>query len=160
MAETDEAARDGRAPDAPGDGAVPPSAAQRVWIWLIGGYLVINAAIGLVSLFLLAGGAVPLDAEKARLINSLPPLLFFAAFAHSFLSLAGGVFLVMRRQVAVPFLAGGAVAKVASEAFTAPPANLPLSPALYLAAVAGEVVILAAILAFVVWLWRRRVLAP
>jgi hypothetical protein len=143
-----------------GDGFVAASGAQKVWIWIVGGYLVLNAGAGLVSLFLLAGRAVPLAADKVALINSLPQLLFFAGFVHIFLTLAGGVFLLMRKRIALPFLAGAAAAKIASEAFTAPPGNLAISPALYVVAVIGDVVILLATLAFVAWLWRRRVLEP
>ena len=142
------------------NGVVPPSGAQKAWIWVIGGYLVRNAGAGLVSLFLLAGRALPIAADTVALINSLPPLLFFAAFAHAFLSLAGGVFLLMRKRIALPFLAGGVVAKIASEAVTARPADLPITPALYAATVIAEIVILAAILAFVARLWRLRVLEP
>lgn len=139
---------------------VQPSRGQKAAIWLVGCYLVLNAGAGLVSLFLLAGRAVPLAADKLALINSMPPLLFFASFVHIFLTLAGGVFLLMRKRIALPFLAGGAIAKVGSEIFSSPPANLSITPALYIVAMIAEVVILAAILAFVASLWRRRVLEP
>jgi hypothetical protein len=142
------------------NGAVVPSGAQRVWIWVVGGYLVVNAGAGLVSLFLLAGRAIPLAAEKQAFINSMPPLLFFAGFVNIFLMLAGGLFLLMRKRVALPFLVGAALAKVASEAFTSPPSGVAISPRVYAAAMIGELVVLAAILAFVVSLWRRRVLEP
>ena len=145
---------------AAGDGFVTPSGAQKVWIWVVGGYLVLNAGVGLVSLFLLAGRAVPLAADKVALINSMPPLLFFASFVHIFLTLAGGVFLLMRKRIALPFLAGGAAAKVASEVFTSPPAGISISPLIYTAAMVGEIAVLVAILAFVTSLWRRRVLEP
>jgi hypothetical protein len=139
---------------------VQPSIGQKVAIWLVGSYLVLNAGAGLVSLFLLAGRAVPLAADKVALINSMPPLLFFAGFVHIFLTLAGGVFLLMRKRIALPFLAGGAIAKVGSEAFTSPPANLTISPVFYAAAMVAEMVVFVAILAFVASLWRRRVLEP
>ena len=142
------------------DGFVAPSGAQKVWIWVIGGYLVLNSGAGLVSLFLLAGRAVPLAAEKVALINSMPPLLFFVSFVHIFLTLAGGVFLLMRKRIALPFLAGGAVAMVGSEVFSSPPADVSISPLLFTAAMIGEAVIFVAILAFVTSLWRRRVLEP
>jgi hypothetical protein len=139
---------------------VPPTTGQKVAIWLVGGYLVLNAAAGLVTLFLLAGRAVPVAADKVALINSLPQLLFFAGFVHIFLTLAGGVFLLMRKRIALPFLAGAAAAKIVSEAFASPPDNVGISPSLYALAVAADVVLLLGTLAFVAWLWRRRVLAP
>jgi hypothetical protein len=141
-------------------GVVAPSGAQRVWIWVVGGYLVVNAGAGLASLFLLAGRAIPLAAEKQAFINSMPPLLFFAGFVNIFLMLAGGVFLLMRKQLALPFLVGAALAKVISEAFTSPPSGVAISPHVVAAAMVGELVLLAGILAFVVSLWRRRVLEP
>jgi hypothetical protein len=143
------------------DGSVvAPSGAQKVWIWVVGGYLVLNSGAGLVSLFLLAGRAVPLTADKVALINSMPPLLFFASFVSIFLTLAGGIFLLMRKRITLPFLAGGVIAKIGSEAFTSPPPNLEISPALFAVAMIAEIVILVAILAFVASLWRRRVLEP
>jgi hypothetical protein len=137
-----------------------PSRAQKVWIWVVGGYLVLNSGAGMVSLFLLAGGAVPLAAEKWAVINSMPQLLFFVSFLHIFLTLAGGVFLLMRKRIALPFLALGAVAMIGSEAFGSPPAGTSISPLLYAAAIVGEMVVFAGILAFVTSLWRRRVLEP
>lgn len=150
------------APDGMGgvDAAVVPTRAQRVLIWVVGGYLVLNAAAGLVSLFLLAGRAVPLAADKLAMIDSLPPLLFFASFVNVFLTLAGGVFLLMRKRVALPFLAGAAVARVGSQAFASPPVGVQISSTVYYGAMVGEVVILLAILAFVASLWRGRVLEP
>ena len=142
------------------DATVAPTGAQKVGIWLVGGYLVLNAGAGMVALFLLAGRAVPVAADKVAMINSLPQILFFAGFVYIFLNLAGGVFLLMRKRIALPFLAGGAAARIASEAFTSPPSNLAISPTLYTAAVIGGIVILLATLSFVAWLWRRRVLEP
>jgi len=146
----------------PGPGATPetvaPSRGQKIGIWIVGGYFVLEAAAGLVSMFLLAGGAVPVPDDTMRLINSMPQPLFFAGFVSMFLSLSGGVFLLMRRRLALSFLLGGAVAKLAGDLLTS--RAVQVTATTHAVAMVAEWVLLVVALAYVAMLWRRRVLAP